>query len=308
MKHFFLILILFLTQAGFAHQGCDFFPANNLRFPIRPTGHMSEQTFKHIMQVVSDTYQPIFTAEGRPTFKVVQKWTDDTLNAWAFICNDPSLLSDPTYPKECARMRSSLETTRPVSLITMYGGLARHPLMTPEGMVLVACHEIGHHLGGFPRKEQNKSWAATEGQSDYFATMKCGRKIFRAMGDNDKWLKTANVPFYVRNQCNRSFPGHAEDQAICMRSSMAGLALARVLGSLGNQAAKTIDFQFTDKRTVPITFEEHPEAQCRLDTYFAGSLCEVNDEINFAEDNALHGACVKGHINNQGPRPACWFH
>jgi len=32
--------------------------------------------------------------------------------------------------------------------IHMFGGLARHPLMTEDAFLLVACHEFGHHYGG----------------------------------------------------------------------------------------------------------------------------------------------------------------
>jgi hypothetical protein len=33
----------------------------------------------------------------------------------------------------------------------MFGGLARHELVTDDGFMMVVCHETGHHLGGAPR-------------------------------------------------------------------------------------------------------------------------------------------------------------
>ena len=37
-------------------------------------------------------------------------------------------------------------------IINLYGGLARHPLITEDAYALVICHEIGHHIGGAPKK------------------------------------------------------------------------------------------------------------------------------------------------------------
>ena len=34
--------------------------------------------------------------------------------------------------------------------VDMHGGLARRPEVTPDAFSLVLCHEIGHHLAGFP--------------------------------------------------------------------------------------------------------------------------------------------------------------
>ena len=57
-------------------------------------------------------------------------------------------------------------------IVNMYGGLARRPEITPDGFAMVLCHELGHHMGGFPFVS---GWAANEGQSDLFATLSCGR-------------------------------------------------------------------------------------------------------------------------------------
>jgi len=55
-------------------------------------------------------------------------------------------------------------------VISMFGGLARHPAITPDAFYLVACHEIGHHLGGAPKKG-NTQWASNEGQADSVNTL-----------------------------------------------------------------------------------------------------------------------------------------
>jgi len=72
----------------------------------------------------------------------------------------------------------------------MFGGLARHETMTPDGFATVVCHELGHHLGGVPKKFSwfGNSWASNEGQADYFGIMKCLRKMFEHE-DNVKIVK-----------------------------------------------------------------------------------------------------------------------
>lgn len=286
--------------------GCGFFPANKLRFPIRPSGHMSELTFTNILKAVAQVYAPIYRQNGLPTLQVFPRWTDDTVNAYAFICNEPKLLGTPDYPAECSRMQMSPGRFSPISIVVMFGGLARHPMMTPEGFILVACHEIGHHLAGYPRYGNNSTWAATEGQSDYFATAKCARKVLKAVGGNAVWAQRANVAFEIRNTCGRTFGVNTEEAAICMRSSMAGLSLARVLGSFKGDP-KLINFPNVDKTVVAQTFEAHPAAQCRLDTYVAGAVCRVPENEDFSPVDPRRGSCGPGRVESSGYRPRCWY-
>jgi hypothetical protein len=289
------------------HQPCTFFPPNNLRFPVRSFGQMPEHTFRRIVQVVDQIYSPLFRQAGHPPLYISPRWTDDTVNAFATICNQPENIGKKNYPPECAKMQTSPGVMTPFSLVVMFGGLARHPLMTGDGFILVACHEIGHHLGGFPRYGKNTEWPSTEGQSDYFATAKCARHVFQALGGNEAWLKTANVDFEIRRSCQANFPNSMEEAAICMRSAMAGLSLARTLGSLNGPDYSKINFSNTDKSVVRFTFEGHPEAQCRLDTYLAGSLCRVSADQAFGFNDSRTGSCHPLRVEHVGSRPACWF-
>jgi hypothetical protein len=292
------------TDAG--AKPCNFFPPNKLRFPIRNAGQMPEHTFRRIVQVVGEVYAPLFRQAGHPPLYISPRWEDDEVNAFALDCSKPDMIGKPGYPVECGRMRTSLNVYTPFSLVVMFGGLARHPLMTSEGFILVACHEIGHHLGGFPRY-QGDSWASTEGQADYFSTAKCARKVLAAMGDNQTWLKTATVEFGVRQACNASFSGSPEEAAICMRSAMGGLALAHVLGSLSSNDIGKIDFANRDRNIVTVSEEGHPAAQCRLDTYFAGAVCRISADQPFGLNDSRTGACHPSRMENFGARPACWF-
>lgn len=287
---------------------CNFFPPNQLRYPIRPTGQMTQPTFERIIQIVQQVYAPIFQRAGRPPLKISSRWTDDSVNAFAFICNDPSQLGTPGYPPECnSGMTNMSGRYFPLSIVVLFGGLVRSPEMTAEGLVLVACHEMGHHMGGYPRYGGNTEWAATEGQSDYFATAKCARQVFGALGQNAFWASRAPVPLQVRVQCQASFPQNPEEAAICMRSSLGGLALARVLATARSADPRMVDFAKPDANRVVTTFEGHPEAQCRLDTYFAGSICQVSANEAFSPTDSRLGACTPQRVQSRGSRPLCWY-
>ena len=162
-------------------------------------------------------------------------------------------------------------------LISLSGGLARQPLMTRDAFALVACHEIGHHLGGPPHMMILS--LSVEGQSDYFATSKCAREFF-ADEDNLAVLRQHPVESYVISECRKSFSTPA-DRLICVRSSVAAKTLVRSLQVI-NHDKSVVSFQTPDPRPAGwFANLNHPEAQCRLDTFF-----------NAARDL---------------PRPHCWF-
>ncbi len=279
-----------VSSAAQASEHCDFFPPNNLRFPILATGQMSEMDFNRILQVVQQTYTPIFLKYGFGRFQVENRWLDNTVNAFADI----------------GQVADTSGNMIPVRMIHMFGGLARHPLITREGFILVACHEIGHHLGGYPRYggTSGGGWASDEGEADYFSTSKCARIVFGQMNTNLAWLQHASVDFQVRVQCNASFTTDQNQAAICMRSSMAGLSLARVLAALNS--LPSVSFATRDTSVLPETYDGHPHAQCRLDTYFQGAICQKSEWERFGSGPGF-GAC-EARFTNRGTRPACWYH
>lgn len=273
-----------------AHEGvCSFFPPNNLRFPILASGQMSQLDFNRILQVAQQTYAPIFWQMGLGRFQILPRWEDNTVNANAFVHD----------------FETSPGVQTPTRFVQIFGGLARHPLMTREALLLTVCHEIGHHLGGYPKYDQGHNWASTEGQSDYFSTAKCTRLIFRQLTSNAAWLEHAQVDFQVRTQCQASFPDSPLEATMCMRSAMGGLSLARVLGSL-NSAPTQVDFLHRDLSSVSETFEGHPNAQCRLDTYFQGAICRASEFTAFGSAPG-QGDC-HSRENLRGSRPTCWYH
>lgn len=281
-------------RAELAKPLCQFFPANKLRFPIRPSGQINQFNFEKILSAVQGVYAPIFRQMGKGDLRIVSRWTNDDVNAFA------NIVQHQTAPG----------VLTPFRVIEVFGGLARHPMMTPESLMLVLCHEIGHHLGGYPYYSDGptggSSWASVEGQSDYFSTSKCARIVFGAVSKNVEWAKRAPIDFNVRVACNNSFRNNPEEAAICMRSSMAGLALGRTLATVSGTDWKQIDFKNTDRTVVDKTFESHPQAQCRLDTYLQGALCQMPATTQFSND-PRKGACTPDRLFNRGVRPACWY-
>ena len=130
---FSILLTGATTQRIETHKPvCNFFPPNKLRFPIRPGQLTNQFNFERILSAVQGVYSPIFRQMGKGDLRIVSRWTNDEVNAFANI----------------VPMQTAPGVVTQIRVIEVFGGLARHPLMTPEGLMLVLCHEIGHHLGG----------------------------------------------------------------------------------------------------------------------------------------------------------------
>lgn len=284
-----IALVVFLslsTAQAHSHQKelCNFMPKNSMNIPVGANfagGGIDETTFNKVIDDVSDIYAPIIKKLGGK-LKVNRLWEDGTVNASA------------------QRMGKTY-------VLNMYGGLARHEIVTEDGFALVVCHELGHHLGGYPQKGHetgNPSWASNEGQSDYFATMKCFRKLHE--NDNNV-ISKKDVPVEVLNACQTSFKSKAEIN-LCIRGAMAGSVLANLLHSLsGGSASKTPAFDTPDQREVNQTNHNHPAAQCRLDTYFAGAACGISQDEDFGTEDPSTGACAEEKGDTFAYRPHCWY-
>ena len=186
----------------------------------------------------------------------------------------------------------------------MYGGIARHPDVTYEGEALIACHEMGHHLGGAPKFAGfGNSWAADEGGADYFATLKCLR-IFYSHDDNSSIIAHANIDPLAKSKCLAQFHSQA-DQDICMRISMSGESISYLFQDLRKESGRP-QLSTPDLSQVATTFDSHPATQCRMDTYFSGSICPVAATVPNSDTDFKVGTCVQG-ADPVGFRPRCWF-
>ena len=262
-------------------NGGGFLPDNDLKIPVsdKNEGGLTFKEYNSAIDRVQKVYNPLLR-----NMVIKRLWSSDTVNAGTYV-------DDETGNR----------------VINMYGGMARHPLMTEDGLSLVLCHEIGHHLGGAPRKTNSNGywiWAATEGQSDYFATLKCMRKVF-AKEDNKKAINLSIVPEKVKSECRRSFKNWQAD--LCIRTSMAGLVVANVMADTSK--LPDTSFETPDNNVTDLTLEFHPNPQCRLDTYLQGSICKVSDFYSTSQTNEVYGTCheLNGYKYGDGNRPVCWY-
>lgn len=277
---------LILTSHVYA---CDiegnsgFVPENTLSIPVGIKGSkMTETQFNKLIDKVLAVYRTEIEIENKIKLKVERYWSDGTVNAYA---KQPG---DGTW------------------VVAMFGGLARHTEITDDAFLTVICHELGHHIGGAPKKRGlfASTWASNEGQADYFGVMKCLRRVFEKER-NIEIARRLKAPAIVKLKCANQFVS-LEERAICERSSVAGLALGRFFRSLSKDVAK-VDFSTPDKAAVAVTNDNHPASQCRVDTYYQASLCDRSTTEDVSQTDAHAGVCSKRNGDEIGLRPSCWY-
>lgn len=272
------------------------FPKNDMKIPVgfkslagTPTG-LSEAEFNTILDRADRIYGPVIAKAGG-TLKINRLWTDATVNA-------------------------SAEEKGRTWYLNMYGGMARHELMTMEAFSTVVCHELGHHLGGAPKVQSwfgMMDWATNEGGADYFATLKCLRDFYLE-DDNASIVAGATndgkLNALAAKTCDQEFATDI-DRQLCKRSSLGSQTLIAVLQTLKKPGAppSTVppaDLATPDTNKVSETDDEHPKAQCRLDTYFAGATCNIDKTVALSNTDYRQGSCVE-NVAKLGYRPRCWF-
>lgn len=282
MRLLAFLLGIFLASTSFA-QPQTFMPPNHLELE-EAEGGINQAQFDNVINRVEGIYASMFKHLGGQ-LKVERRWTDSTVNAMADQNGD-------------------------LWQVHMFGGLARRPEITEDGFAMVICHEIGHHLGGYPFIDSTE-WAANEGQSDYYASLACAEKVF---GVNLELAAKAQgqLPTKIKDLCDKAHPNNKD---FCYRTMAASKSISDLLAHLEQSE---VDFLTPDKNVVSQTDNAHPHAQCRLDTYMAGVLCgaarwdyqvipgkKFSDRISAeAEADALKHSCA----NDQHGRPLCWFH
>lgn len=276
MRSLICFVMLFFSFHVFAVQ--SFMPENDLHLEdnFMQNSNVDKYQFDQILDNLDELYTPIFKSHGS-SFVIERKWEDSTVNAYAW------------------------KSSKTISNIKMFGGLARRPEVTPDGFTVVACHEIGHHLAGFP-KFSNR-WASIEGNSDYYATQACLKELWK----NDDFTETKRDNNIANYYCDRAWQGE-RDRFLCYRSVKAGLSTATLLAALGREKAPR--FETPDKSIVSKTKEEHPKAQCRLDTMLAGSLCNVEFDLYFiplTRSESSDNTCMRVDGFTMQARPRCWF-
>ena len=119
------------------------YPPNNFQIPVEAvtSSRTSESDFWEVIVKVQGTHKEIVRNIANCTLKITGNWKDGTVNAYA------------------SRKGSTCR-------VRMFGGFARVPQMDKFAFAGIACHEVCHHIGGYPTYNGVMS---CEGQSDYCA-------------------------------------------------------------------------------------------------------------------------------------------
>lgn len=255
----------------------------------------SESEFRAILNSIQKSYETVVKSFGG-NLAITGEWNNEKLNAGA------------------NQMFGSWK-------VQITGGLARRPELTQDGFALIVCHELGHHLAGFPFSTSGSPfggvWAANEGQSDYFSTQVCARKLWAPELEKNASFRD-QVSDFVREQCHTTWSSEA-DRDLCYRVTAAGQSVALTMAVLMNKPAPK--FETPDPAVVNKTNSAHPAVQCRMDTLFQGAICPMSfgedlipgktapggpHEQNAERESAVR-TCTNLSSQYIGRRPACWF-
>lgn len=284
--------ILFSWIIGYSTGAAGFLPDNSLRIHNRSQSEsrLDKADFEAINQSILTIYQPILK-KFKAKLKINLIWEDDRVNALA---------------------KRQFRTWG----IDIYGGFARLPMMTADGYALVVCHEIGHHLGGYPIQTGifSNGWTALEGQSDYYATLSCAKNLWGNETEANAVFRYS-VSSAAQDLCDQ-FWENQDDQYLCYRTLQASETLGHIASVLYDYPVP--DLKTPDSERATFTAVGHPSAQCRLDTWVAGALCQVPwdntvipGEGKRMQDAEVHAAKYSCTRRNGDPeittRPRCWF-
>lgn len=272
--------MFFILALGLSSAFATFATPHSLEIPVATKSGISEEAFNAICLRIEEIYAPVALQNGALSLEVVRLWSSAEVNANA------------------RRMGPHWKAM-------MHGGLARHPLMTEDAFTLATCHEIGHHLGGFPKRPIRRGgdmWASGEGQSDYWANLKCLRRVWESE-DNVAQIQHMEVPPSLRLACEQAWP-QGNEAALCIRAGLAAQTVGNLFATLLRKPLP--QFDTPDPKVISKTTDAHPAPQCRLDTLFQASRCEVDHAVSVTMDETV-GVCHGRLGHTVGLRPRCWF-
>ncbi len=197
--------------------------------------------------------------------------------------------------------------------ITVDAGLMKSDKLSSDGLRVILCHELGHILGGAPRKSLPMEWdgaaaadgeslMSSEGQADYYATLVCFRQLVSGQDHKRELSLDKSSPaskLTLKTLCDRSHGSESEGSLICQRAAMGSENFL--------QLSKTFEISFKTPSSdrAPATIRDsYPDRQCRLDTLLAGAMCPSLSR-SFALDfnNAAKNECAQSLAR----RPTCWY-
>lgn len=237
--------------------------------------YITEKSFKSLLKKLNTFFSPMLSKK----LVVTGDWKNGKVNAYA-------------------------ENSSNSWNIVIFGGLARHEYMLPEGLILSFCHELGHFVGGYPKyiHYSQQSWASSEGQADYYAATKCMKMFLLENKDIKFSNKTINT---AKKKCSQVFEDK-ERYKICVRISVAGKYLGKILADINNIPMPQLSTP-SNLEVESTNFNYYPPVQCRVDTYFQGALCYMDPYKPVSDYNPNKGYCSESNGFIIGNRPKCWY-
>jgi hypothetical protein len=274
------LITLFVSLSALACDGGMNFNKRKFSIPVGSAlaNDITEKEFRTLLKDFENFFGPSIDRDLNTELIVIGSWASNTVNAYA-------------------------EQDTKKFMISIYGGLARHKDVTRDGVTATLCHELGHHLGGYPKKSTNR-WSSAEGQADYYATMKCLRRIWEK-ADNSLALGSQEIPAALKTECAKSYTT-LEGKALCHRMGLAGRSVALMIQDLDHDSIVP-RFETPEREVVRTINYLHPFSQCRLDTFFQGAICPVSESVEFDNKDETQGACHPKLGDTRGLRPRCWF-
>ncbi len=205
----------------------------------------SDEDYGNSIKQFLQHYSPVVQSLGGH-LRIDSHWDSDTLNAYSERESDQWVIS-------------------------VYGGLFRHPVISVDGFKAMLCHELGHHLGGTPYKA-DIPWMSTEPQADYYSGTDCLTELWKTE-NNIKAIEQSKIPTIVNLKCFAAFSTE-ERSALCIRIALAGFSFVefnRVEHGYASEVSPT-DFAVAAPANTSGPSLNYPRAQCRLDTYFLAAL------------------------------------
>lgn len=183
--------------------------------------------------------------------------------------------------------------------IIVYSGLLKSPRLTPDGLRMILCHELGHLFGGAPRRhipmewegpiaDDGMSFMSSEGQADYYAGLTCFRKLIEIAEAGEPSPDMSRVGPRLRRKCS--------ENETCMRAGLAGEDFLKVVFEFPISCEK-----FDDSISPVLVRDSYPGRQCRLDTIMSANICTEAMPMVLDFNQSELNTC------SDSPRPACWY-
>lgn len=192
--------------------------------------------------------------------------------------------------------------------VIVHAGFLTSPRLTPDGLRFALCHEMGHLIGGAPRRALPPEWEgpaapdglthfSSEGQADAYTGWVCFRRLVAGQ-DHLRALERAGQSVRLDEQCDRAWGSDSEMSLICRRTAWGGLDMLQLVKEF------PISFETPDpSRTGKLIRDEYPPRQCRLDTIVATALCRDERPLELDFDDSTANECSEP----AGRRPSCWY-